>query len=473
MKIYWLRSTIFNFLFYTLTALSCVICLPFLWMPRRAVMGLVNLYLEIVFFLERHVLRLFCEVRGAENLPAHPPYLIAAKHQSAYETFKLHFLFGDPAIILKKELLKIPLWGAYLKKTDVIAIDRSTPDKALKSIESGAKRVSAQGRPIVIFPQGTRVRTEETPKDKPYKAGIARIQNVTNLPIIPMATNSGFFWPRKGWFKRPGSVVFQFLEPIPPGLRKNDLMQNLERRIEDASEALLEEAKIQEEKRPRRKKLKIALLVFLLSLACLYSAFWFYAAAQIKIFYAELARGAPEITRDFTPPVISGFPGAFQIHVSRETLKISDSTVAIENIAIKAWPFPFLDSHIQTGNLSFKSNILNKTTLIDSLSAFVSYDLDFIQIKDGKIRHDDFLILLSGKVDPAKRPHPDVEILVELPAYKSFMKGLVKKELIQNGYAVFIIAALSPFDLDDTARVPLTLKNSEFFVGGLKVASLP
>lgn len=217
MKKYWLRSTLFNLAFYIVTLIACIICLPTLFMPRGVFMAVVHGWVWCVHVLERLIMNLHFEIRGLEHLPPDgTPYIVAAKHQSPYETFKLHTLFGDPAIILKQELLKIPLWGAYLKKSDVIAIDRTTPELAISSIQDGARRMKAQGRPIIIFPQGTRVRIDETVQHKPYKVGVARLQEATDLPILPMALNTGYFWPRSGWLRRPGRVVFEFLPPLHP-----------------------------------------------------------------------------------------------------------------------------------------------------------------------------------------------------------------------------------------------------------------
>ena len=239
---YFLRSTLFNMALFIFNLLTCVSYLPALLLPRDKFMPLVDIYLYGIYFLERRILGLNYEIRGRKYVPDGVPFIIAAKHYSAYETFKLRPLFKEPAIILKRELLRIPLWGYYLAKTSPIAIDRSTPKTALKSITDGAIQVREQGRPLVIFPQGTRVHLHETPQEKPYKTGIARIQAATGLPIIPMATNSGYFCPRGRWLKKPGTVVFEFLPPIAPGKDGKALMTELENKLESASAALVKEA---------------------------------------------------------------------------------------------------------------------------------------------------------------------------------------------------------------------------------------
>lgn len=237
-----IRSLLYNLLFFGLTAVACVLCLPALLLPRKLAMGVVYAFVHLNTVLERHVLGLKFEIRGAENLPQSGSYILAAKHQSAYETMKLHILFKDPAVILKKELLSIPLWGWYLAKSDVIAIDRSSRTAAVESIKAGALRMKEMGRPIVIFPQGTRVMPDTTTADKPYKVGVARVQSATGLPIIPMAMNAGVFWPRNAFWKSSGTVVFEFLPAIDAGMEPPALLAQLEHDIEGRSIELMKEA---------------------------------------------------------------------------------------------------------------------------------------------------------------------------------------------------------------------------------------
>ena len=232
-----LRATLFNIAFFLVTAIACILFLPGLLLPRKHAMHIVQIFVQSVYLLERIFLKLDYEVHGLEHLPVSGSYIVAAKHQSPYETFKLHILFADPSVILKKELLRIPLWGKFLAKSDPIAIDRGSKDSAQQIID-GAKRMQAQGRPIIIFPQGTRVYTWQTPADKPYKGGAARMQDATQLPIIPLALNTGVFWPRSGWLKWPGTVVFEFLPPIAPGQPVSDVTKQLETLLETESKKL-------------------------------------------------------------------------------------------------------------------------------------------------------------------------------------------------------------------------------------------
>jgi len=237
-----IRSTIFNLLFYGVTLFFCVLLLPLTFLPRRQMMGAVWIFVRSVHLIEKYVMGLDFEVRGRENLPQDKCFIVASKHESPYETFKLHIILNDPAIILKQELLRIPLWGRFLAKSDPIAIDRKKGLKSLKQIVDGAQRMKEQGRPIVIFPQGTRVYIHETPADKPYKPGVAQIHEATGLPIIPLALNTGVFWPRRSWIKHPGKVVFEFLPAVPDDLDSKGIMKDLEFRLEEKSAALAREA---------------------------------------------------------------------------------------------------------------------------------------------------------------------------------------------------------------------------------------
>ena len=237
-----LRSLLFNILFYGTTAIACIVLIPFLLAPRKVILLITKTYLACTQFLMRYVLGITYEVRGKKYLPKKGSYLLAAKHQSAYETLKLHALFGDPTIVLKEELIKIPLFGQFLNKLDVIPINRRNKEEAINSIVNGARRMSEADRPIVIFPQGTRVNVSATTKEKPYKGGIVKMYGQTGLPIIPMALNTGLFWGRNGFIKKPGHIIFEFLPPIEAGLPDKKVMKALEDRLEQKSNLLAQES---------------------------------------------------------------------------------------------------------------------------------------------------------------------------------------------------------------------------------------
>ncbi len=239
-----LRCLIFNFLFYLVwTPFVCISMLPALLMPRGCAVWVSWLYQKGAHILEKYILGLDYEIRGEQYRPAPgTSCLIGCKHESAYETMKLYLLFNDPAIILKKELLSLPLFGWFLKKVGTIAIDRGNRADAVNSLFTGAHRVKDQKRPIVIFPQGTRVTIDTSTEQKPYKNGIGKLYVELNMPIVPVAINSGVFWPKNAFWKKPGKAVFEFLPPIEPGLSLADVMKKLESTIEPASKRLAEEA---------------------------------------------------------------------------------------------------------------------------------------------------------------------------------------------------------------------------------------
>lgn len=237
-----LRQIFFNIFFYGWTAVCCILLTPCMILPRRLFVIPLTGYFKSVHLIEKYILGLDFEIRGAEYVPHGTPFLVAAKHYSAYETMKLHLLFKDPAIIMKKELRYIPLWGWLAWRAEMIFVDRGrSRDTAIQSIIYGAKRVKEQRRPIVIFPQGTRVTLDDTPQTKPYKGGIIRMYEASQLPILPLAMNSGLFWKKKAFFKYPGKVIFEFLPVIPPNQKSDDVLNRLKEQIETASSRLVKE----------------------------------------------------------------------------------------------------------------------------------------------------------------------------------------------------------------------------------------
>ena len=166
---------------------------------------------------------------GLENLHKTQKYFVACAHQSMFETFVLQAPLNFPIFILKKELLKIPLFGWYLKKIDSIEITRETTTKDnLNFFDKIYKSIQKSNRPLLIFPQGTRVKFGERPS---FKKGVGRIYNTINLPCIPVALNSGQIWPKNSFMKYSGNIHISFLEPIMPGKEKNEFIKEIENKI--------------------------------------------------------------------------------------------------------------------------------------------------------------------------------------------------------------------------------------------------
>jgi 1-acyl-sn-glycerol-3-phosphate acyltransferase len=229
-----LRSILFNLLYGIWTAGMHILCLPLLFASRRAVQVAGGIWIDGTLWLLKHVVGIDHRIAGAENLPAMPA-VYAAKHQSAWETLFLSRYLKFPAFVLKRELLSIPLFGWFLKKAGMIAVDRKAGASALRSMARQATETLESGRSILIFPEGTRVAPGQT---KPYQPGVAALYTHQKVPVVPVALNSGLFWGRRAFIKKPGTIVVEFLPPIPPGLDRKAFIRDLESRIEGAAAAL-------------------------------------------------------------------------------------------------------------------------------------------------------------------------------------------------------------------------------------------
>ncbi len=229
-----LRSLVFNVLFFAWIIGLGIPTLPLLVLPRRFAWAVVKLWVRGVIALLRAVVGLDHEIRGLATLPA-GPLIIAAKHQSAWDTFIFLVLFADPAYVLKRELFKIPLYGWFTWKLGMIGIDRAAGPSALKRLAAHARPAIAAGRPIVIFPQGTRTAPGAR---RAYLPGVYALAAATGVPVIPVALNSGSFWGRRRFLKRPGRIVVEFLPALPTALDRRAFMAELERRIDAATDRL-------------------------------------------------------------------------------------------------------------------------------------------------------------------------------------------------------------------------------------------
>ena len=231
-----------NILFNTLYILTSVFWSLFLvWtliLPRKWAIKIIHdTYFRSIFLLEKYILNLDYKIEGWENVPQDSGFILACKHQSAYETLRLPYLFADIAIVLKRELTWFPIWGWYPVKMGMIPIDRGSAKVAMASIVKGAKRIlHEEKRPLLIFPEGTRTIVGQTRK---YKGGVGRIYEATNTPVVPVALNSGLFWGKNKIWKRSGVVTIKFLPPIKPGLPMAEFMDRLQSDIERESERLL------------------------------------------------------------------------------------------------------------------------------------------------------------------------------------------------------------------------------------------
>lgn len=233
------RSVLFNLLFYLTLAVYLIAALPTFAMPRRVLVELVRLWAKTNLWLLRLICNLRVEFIGLEKIPA-GALICASKHQSMWETFALITLFDDPTYILKRELMWIPFFGWCAWKTGMIPVDRGKRSQALADMTERARLELQRGRQLVIFPEGTRRPPGAPPK---YKFGVAHLYAEIGVPCLPIALNSGLFWPRRSFLRYPGIVRVRLLDPIPPGLDKQVFFARLQEEIESATAQLIAQGK--------------------------------------------------------------------------------------------------------------------------------------------------------------------------------------------------------------------------------------
>ena len=198
-------------------------------MPSKLTLYCGKFLAYYIIFILRLILNTKVIFHGKENLKKVDKFFVASAHQSMFETFVLQAPLNFPIFILKKELLRIPLFGWYLKKIDSIEITRDTITKDnLNFFDKIKETINKEDRPLLIFPQGTRVKFNEK---APFKKGVARIYETLELPCIPVALNSGKIWPKNSFMKYAGNIHISFLEPIMPGKEKNQFAKELEDKI--------------------------------------------------------------------------------------------------------------------------------------------------------------------------------------------------------------------------------------------------
>jgi 1-acyl-sn-glycerol-3-phosphate acyltransferase len=230
-----LRSVVFNLLFYLNLLAHVIAAIPTYALPRRAFMAIARSWGRTTNWLLGAVTNTKVEYRGAEKIQP-GALLVASKHQSVWETAALLLLFDDPAYVFKRELMWIPIFGWYAWKTDMIPIDRNARGGALAGMIVRVRDELAHGRQIIIFPEGTRTVPGVSPA---YKQGVTRLYQAANVRCLPIALNSGLFWPRRSLRRYPGTVRVEVLDLIPPGLGKEAFFERLQRAVEAATARLV------------------------------------------------------------------------------------------------------------------------------------------------------------------------------------------------------------------------------------------
>lgn len=235
-----IRSLLFNVLLYAWIVFNVLVLLPWrLVLPRMSMQRGVGLWARISLWLFAVVCGTRYEVRGREHIPQGPA-IVTAKHQSMWDTIVFHALLADPIYILKRELMRLPLWNALARRAGMISVDREGGATALKNMLRAAKAAIERGSTIVIFPEGTRRPVDAPPA---YHPGVVAIYNETGATVVPVALNSGLYWARRSFWRRPGVVTIEFLPSIPPGLKRHEFMAALQNAIEPATDRLVAEAR--------------------------------------------------------------------------------------------------------------------------------------------------------------------------------------------------------------------------------------
>lgn len=236
-----LGSLLFNIAFFCWTTVISALAVPSILATRNSKTGgtFARVWTLVVFALLRVLCRVDHQFRGLENLPD-TPCIIASKHQSAWDTMVFSLLFDRPSYVLKRELLQIPVFGWAIALSGMVPVDRAGGATALKVMVAEARNRLAEGRSIVIFPQGTRIAPDG---HRPYLPGVAAIYKALGVPVVPVGLNSGLFWGRRSFVKKPGRILLEFAPPIPPGLPRREFMRRLEDRIEGTSNRLIAETR--------------------------------------------------------------------------------------------------------------------------------------------------------------------------------------------------------------------------------------
>jgi 1-acyl-sn-glycerol-3-phosphate acyltransferase len=236
MVLIFLRSVIYSVLFYSLLVVWLIVAIPTFVMPRTAILRVARIWSRQNTWLLRIICNVKVEYRGVEKIPK-GPLVVASEHQSMWETFALFQMFDQPLYILKRELTRIPFFGWYTIKAGMISVDRSAGGRALLKMVRQANEEVRNGRQLIIFPEGTR-RPIGAPAD--YKPGVAQLYASCRQSCLPVALNSGLFWPRRTLMRYPGTLVVEFLDPVPPGLPRDEFLTKISTVIEDATARLVE-----------------------------------------------------------------------------------------------------------------------------------------------------------------------------------------------------------------------------------------
>jgi len=236
--IIFIRALLFNVIFYLSSIAIGIVVFPFIVLPPAFMRWAGAQWSGYVIWLLKVIVGAQWEVRGEDLIPD-GPIIFGIKHQSAWDTLFFPAYLGDPAMICKKELRLIPFYGWFAWRAGAIWVDREGGASALRGLIRGAVDALKHGRSVVMFPQGTRILPGET---LPYQPGIIALYSSAGVPVVPVALNSGMYWPKRAFNKQPGTIIVEFLDPIPPGLDRAAFLVTLSERVEAATARLEAEA---------------------------------------------------------------------------------------------------------------------------------------------------------------------------------------------------------------------------------------
>ena len=211
------------------------VCIPYFFLPKQFLNKPIKFWILGIFILLKYICNITHEIQGKNHIPINP-VIVASKHQSAFETFALFYYLSKGIFIHKKQLFLIPIFGQYLKKLNMISINRKSGASAMRLMLKQTNKKTMSGFSIIIFPEGTRKKIGAPPD---YKSGFIGIYNKTKIPILPVAVNSGNFWPKHTFIKKPGKIIIKFLPIIKSNLTRNEVMFELEKKIEENSNKII------------------------------------------------------------------------------------------------------------------------------------------------------------------------------------------------------------------------------------------
>jgi len=230
-----IKSLLFMLWLYGSMIVMAIVCSPALLFPRRVSLDIIKLWARWALVMARWLCGVRVEFRGLEHRPSGAA-LLAGKHMSMLDTIAPFLILDDPCYVLKRELLNLPFFGWFAARSGMVAVRREDAAKALKKMVADCRERLSEARQIVIFPEGTR---SDPGEDADYRPGVAALYRDLDVPCHLLATNSGVYWPGHGIDRKPGVVVYEFLPPLPAGLKRPELMREMKARIEDASSALI------------------------------------------------------------------------------------------------------------------------------------------------------------------------------------------------------------------------------------------